>query len=425
MPEKKHRLKGLMQQLYITWSTFMANDLFTYASAGAYSFLMSALPVLLMVLVVLVRFFNTSPDTIRDMLNNSTLFSESLDISTFLNSVMSIKSVGIFEIIIGLSVFSMARSFFVSIQHGMQIIWRKRGKGKPIKENLLLIAGEVLLVILIVVMVIVITAGNAFFKSALSRHLLTPLLYSVVRNLFVFAPLAIIFLFLFLVYYYTPRTRPGALQSLISAAACTVSLILVQLVFASFINMSRYNLIYGILSNVIVILLQVYMFFFLFLFYAQFLYVVQYFESFLLARLYLLPAYDDPDPFRQIERMLFIQSPRFYRRYAVRRKAGDVIFVIGEESTELYFTCQGYVRLNMPNRVMDIETGRVFGEFSSIIGGTRTGTAVALTDVLLLRLPAAIFQETIEVDGEMSRRTLQMIADYVRKKNTDPLSTDL
>ncbi len=424
MREKKDRLKGLAQRLYITWDAFMANDLFTYSSAGAYSFLLSALPVLLMVLVILLRLFNTSPEVIRNLLASNALFSESLDISSFLDSVMSIRSVGLFEVVVGVSIFWMARRFFASIQQGMKIIYRKRGKGKPIKENLVVLAGEAILIILIVIATIFLIAGNAFFGSTLSENLLPPVLFALVKNLFRFAPFIIILIFLFLVYYYSPRTRPGALQSFFASAACTVTFAVVQLLFSSIVNMSRYNLVYGILSNVIVLLLEVYLFFFLFLFYAQFLYVIQFFESFLLARIYLLPRYDDPDPMRQLERMLFVKPALFFREYAVRLQAGETIFTLGEDSTELYYVWQGFVALNLPNQVIEAGCGRIFGEFSGMIGASRTATAVAVTDAVLLRIPGRIFQETIEVDGGLSRRTLQMIADYVRKQNAAPLSTD-
>ena len=422
MRNKKHRLLGLGQRLYITCGAFVSNDLFTYASAGAYSFLLSALPVLLMVLVILVRILHTSPAVIRSLMNSNKVIAGSINLSHFFRSIMSIKSVGIFEIILGLSIFWMARSFFASIQQCMTIIYRKRGKGKPVKENLVIFAGEVLLLILISAMTIFFIAGNTLIHTAFSEKLLSPFLYHLLKNLFRYVPLGSIFLFLFFVYYITPRTRPKASYSLIASALCTISFSLMQILFGSFVNMSKYNLVYGILSNVIVSLFDVYFFFFFFLFFAQLQYVIQFFESFLLARLYLMPDHDDPDPFRQIERLMFIEPPLFYRKYAIREKAGKTIFVMGDDSTELYYICKGMIRLNMPNQVIEIGSGRVFGEFSSIIGGKRTATAIALTNVTLLKIPEKIFQETIEVDGTISRRTLQMITDYVRKNNHVPLS---
>lgn len=425
MKKNHSALTGAVQRLYMTWNTFQANDLGTYASAGAYSFLLSALPILLIVLLILLRILHTAPEVLQDLIGSNQLFSASLDFSYFLNSVMSIKSVGIFEIIIAISVFSMSRRFFTSMQQGMKAIYRKRGKRKPLKENLVKIAGEVLMIVLIVIAAIFIIAGNAFFGSDLSTKIFSPFFFNLMKRLFQIAPFFIIFVFLFLVYFFTPPTRPGALHSMMAASACVFSLGIVQILFASFINLSRYNLVYGILSNIIVLLLQVYLFFFLFLFFAQFLYVVQFFDSFLLARIYLLPAYDDPLPMKQLERIMFIEPPFFYSRYAYRKKMGDIIFRMGDDSTELYYVWQGVITLNLPNQVIEIGRGRVFGEFSSIAGGKRTATAIASTDAILLKMPDYLFQETVEIDGEMSRRTLQMIANYVRKKTAESLFPDL
>lgn len=421
MRKKKPWLIGFIQRVYITWGAFVSNDLFTYASAGAYSFLLSALPILLMVLVIVVRFLHTSPELVKSLVEANNLIAGSIDLTPFFRSVMSIKSIGVFEIILGISIFWMARRFFASIQQSMIVIYRKRGKMKPIKENLVVIAGEVLLLVAISATVAFFIAGNSLLHTAFSRAILPPFVFTLFRNLFRFAPLAILFAFLFLVYWITPRTKPNALVSFFSALACTLSFALLQILFGSFIDMTKYNLAYGILSNVIVILLDVYFFFFLFLFFAQYQYVVQFFESFLLARLYLLPAYDDPSPFMQVERILFSEPPHFSTRYQINKAAGEVIFSIGEDTTELYYVCRGIVRITMPAQIVEVGPGSIFGEFSSFIGGNRTGTARAETECVLLKMPDQLFQETIEVDGAMSRRTLRMIADYVRRNSKNPL----
>lgn len=363
MRRKKNVTLIALQRLYITWQSFLGNGLFTYAAAGAYSFLLSALPMILMVLLILIRVLHTSPRAIQDLILEIGLNFESLDMTRFLNSITSIKTIGLFEIIIGITIFWMARRFFASIQHGMRMIYRKQGIKKALKENLIVIAGEVVLVILVVLMSIFLIAGNAFFHTVLSKNLLSPYGYKLFRNLFRFVPFAIIFVFVFLVYVFTPRTRPKNKHSLQASAACTISFFIVQIAFASFINMTKYNLVYGILSNVIVILLEVYVFFFLLLFFAQFQYVVQFFETYLLARLYLLPAYDDPGIRRQIERIMFIKPPVFFPQYALKKTKGDVIFTIDDDTTDLYYVINGIVRMTLPNQVIEAAHGRLFGEF--------------------------------------------------------------
>jgi membrane protein len=422
MREKRNRLKGFAQRLYITFDAFMANDLFTYAAAGAYSFFLSAFPLMLMILVILIKLVSMSPRVISGLLGSTVILGGTFDLAPFIHAIRSIKTIGVFEILVGVSVFWMARRFFASIQQGMTIIYRSRVKARPIKENLVVLGGELVLIFLIVAAVIAIFGGNAFFSSQGTR--MSKAQYQAIRGVFRFAPAVIIFLFLFFVYYISPRKRPTFAQSFFASAACTVSFAVVHIAFTSFVNMSRYNLVYGVLSNIIVILLEVYLFFFLFLFFAQFQYVEQFFDSFLLAQIYLMPDYRDPDPIKQLERIMFLEPPRFYREYAVRMEKNAGIFRLGDDSTELYYIWKGFVRLDMPNQVIELGRGRIFGEFSSIAGGMRTATATAETDVILLKLPARLFRETVEVDADLSRRTLQMISDYVRKKNNVPLSPD-
>ncbi|ULQ60532.1 YihY/virulence factor BrkB family protein [Brucepastera parasyntrophica] len=417
MEEKRHRLLGFFQRVYITASSFLSNNLLTHAAAGAYSFLLSALPIILLAVIILVRIFHTSIEDIKMLVETDNLISNSFNFSAILDSVTSIRSLGIFEIIIGFFIFRMARRFFASLTQSMQTIYRKRGHGKAIKENLIIIAGEIILIFFIVIMFIMLIAGNAFLNSALLQNFLSPFMVTLLTNLFRFVPITLVFLFLFLAYHFTPRTRPPAAYSLVASACCTITFVIVLIIFNSFVNLSRYNLVYGILSNVIVILFEVYIFFVLFLFFAQFQYVVQFYESFLLAQIYLLPDYSDPNPRRQFERIMFIKPNLLYRRYAVRKNKGDIIFHAGESTTEIYYIIQGTVRLNMTNQIIELGTGKTFGEFASLIGGNRTGNAIAETDCVLLRIPGELFLETIEVDGAMSRRTLQMVSDFVRKGN--------
>lgn len=406
----------LLQKTYITIKSFLSNDLFTYASAGAYSFLLSALPIVLLVLVILIRILKTSDQTVREIAGNFGFFSGAIDISTFIDSITSIKSVGLLEIILIFSIFGMARRFFASIQQGIKIIYRKRGKAEAIKENLIVIAGEVVLIILIVLAAIAFTAGKAIINSGIGGN--------IIGAVFRFAPNAIIFVFLVFVYYFTPRIRPRLRQSVSSAAACTLSFSVVQFVFSSFVNMTRYNLIYGILSNVIVLLLEVYLFFALFLFFAQYQYISQFLDNYLLSRLYLLPPYGAPAISDQIERLLFINPSHFNSLYGKTAPAKTVLFKRGEKSTELYYLISGTVHLTLENQVIELTGGNLFGEFSSIAGGKRTATATAVKEIEYLQIPAQLFRDTVEVDPEMSARTLEMIADYIKKKNKHTLSPE-
>lgn len=421
MYEKKNWLKELTRRIYITSSTFMENDLKTYAASGAYSFILSALPILLMVFVVLLRIFYKTPETILDFFETYIQQLSGFDFNGTLTSLISVKSIGLFEIIIGISVFWMARRFFSSFQRGLRKIYRKRQKGARITENLLLIAGQVILVIFIVSLVIAIITGKAFFKSSLAGNLINPIFLSIFQKLFRFLPFAGIFIFITAVYFFIPRMRPDFITSVISGAATTVSFSVVQFAFSTFINLTRYNLVYGILSNTIVLILEVYAFFLLFFFWAQFMYVAQFYESFLLSRLCLLPHSSEKNLLKKFERILFIQPLLFYKKYAISVPKGEALFSVGDNSQEIYYIWQGEVVQDIDGQIITSTDGAVFGELSSISGGARISTARTIKDSILLKIPEAIFRETIEVDGELSRKTLQMLADYMSTKNTDSL----
>jgi membrane protein len=405
----------------------MENDLAIYASAGAYSFLLSALPLLLMVVAILVRIFHTSPERIVELLSRYSEVFASADLERFLASVTSFKSVGILELVLGLSIFWMARRFFASIQQGMRAIYRKRGKWKPVKETLTVIAAEIILVVMVSAMVIFLIAGNAFFRTALARSVMSPLLFTLLRSLFRFLPLIIIFLYLFLSYSFTPRKRPPWHLSLVTSFACTVSFAAVQAMYRGFVNITKYNLVYGFLSNVIVILLEVFMFFFLFLFFAQYQYVIQFYESFLLSRLLLLSGKGENGLAGSIEWSLFAKPAFLYRRYAVRFRSGERVFSAGEESSEFYYVWSGRIEIAPTEGIAHpthASEGETFGELSGLLNGRRAGTARASEDSILLRLPESLLREAIEVNGAVSRKTLNRVTEYVKSGERGPFSAE-
>ena len=61
---KKHSLVTGIQKLYLSIVFFFMNDMWSYASACAFGFLFSFVPVVMLVLVIVIRLFHASPDTI-------------------------------------------------------------------------------------------------------------------------------------------------------------------------------------------------------------------------------------------------------------------------------------------------------------------------------------------------------------------------
>ena len=71
-------------------------------------------------------------------------------------------------------------------------------------------------------------------------------------------------------------------------------------------NKANYNTIYGVLGNLIILLFEVYIFFNLFMVFAQMIFTVQFFYSNLLSELYLLPAQHPQNLDDIVRRAIFI-----------------------------------------------------------------------------------------------------------------------
>ena len=61
---KKYTLRTFIQESFLTIEFFMQNDLITYASACAFGFLFSLLPILIMTASILIGVLDTSPEAL-------------------------------------------------------------------------------------------------------------------------------------------------------------------------------------------------------------------------------------------------------------------------------------------------------------------------------------------------------------------------
>ena len=98
-------------------------------------------------------------------------------------------------------------------------------------------------------------------------------------------------------------------------------------------------------------------------------------------------------------------SPELIEQMAARTRrrtahAGEVLFRIGEPGHEFYLIANGKVRILGPAEqgeavINELGPGGWFGEMALITGELRSATAVAVTDVLLLALSRADFQQLL------------------------------
>ncbi|MBQ4236699.1 MAG: YihY/virulence factor BrkB family protein, partial [Treponema sp.] len=113
--KKKFSFVTIIQKIYLSLVFFFINDMWSYASACAFGFLFSFIPVVMLVLIILIRFFHATPEVIDSLFGDSGLMASFLNLDSVANTISGIHSVTNFEIIIGITIIWMARRFFSSV----------------------------------------------------------------------------------------------------------------------------------------------------------------------------------------------------------------------------------------------------------------------------------------------------------------------
>ncbi len=411
---KRYTLRTFLQETFLTGAFFLQNDLLTYASACAFGFLFSLLPVVIMCAVILIRVLKASPEVLTKLYEFDAGLSHTLDISRLVSSVLEFRGGVLFNVVIGVFIFWMARRLFNSTMKGMRCIFHKEAVARPLVFQLIVVAGEVLLVVAVALVIFVFTSGRSLLETGFLRQLIPPVVIELGNRLTRFLPAALMLLFVAATFRIASRTRPRWKHCILAAAACTLAFFAFSLVSSLLRNTTTYNMIYGVMSGIIILLLKVFVFFILLLFFAQALFVHQFFDQLLLAELYLLPARDERRWPLVLRRLLFIDPDYFINRLAAATdyRKGSMIYREGDEGEWVYFLAQGQVRITGRNRIQQCRPGDFFGELPCILGRSREDSAMAETDVQVIRLEAEDFVSMLEKNPAASRKALSQVSRY-------------
>jgi CRP/FNR family transcriptional regulator, cyclic AMP receptor protein len=99
-------------------------------------------------------------------------------------------------------------------------------------------------------------------------------------------------------------------------------------------------------------------------------------------------------------------------------KAGETIFNQGDPATELYVIQSGRVGIHLGNRLLDtLEANEMFGEMAMVDPAPRSATAIATTDVRLVRLSKKQFLELIRRSPTFALDVMGVLARRLRAAN--------
>ena len=118
--KRKTSFRTLCQELFLTARFFAQNGLLTHASACAFGFLFSLLPVIIMTATILIRILHASPDILISLFENTNFLPNTINIPHLVNSFLNLKGNGVFYIVISFTLIWMARQLFNSIMKGIR-----------------------------------------------------------------------------------------------------------------------------------------------------------------------------------------------------------------------------------------------------------------------------------------------------------------
>lgn len=113
-------------------------------------------------------------------------------------------------------------------------------------------------------------------------------------------------------------------------------------------------------------------------------------------------------------------DPRLLEKFGRAFRAGDVLFREGDAGDEAFLLQEGRVRLlkrvrTVERSLMVLKPGDLFGESALVSGATRSSTAVALTDGVVLALAEATFRTLLQNNTAIAGRVLGQLVRRLRE----------
>ena len=424
--------KTFAQHLFITLEFFGRNGLANHAAAGAYGFLLSAAPMLLIVSFFLIRAFRAAPEAAVALLQDIPFLDIAFDDYWPALDFLIAAPLGIPTIASMLSILWAGRIFAVSMQRGLKIVFTGTKKRNPLKDNLVTLAIELFLLVIMLAIILGSRAALRLYDVAgfFAGNFFMPFLVSLLENQ-AFQLVALGFV-LYLAYRLIPANPPRRLSALFGSVFCVVVYGAAAILLEVLLRQPRYNFLYGTLGDLVILLVSVYFFFLFFFLGAQFAAVTNSFEALLFLRVRetrigsaekgVVPA---PKPVRDLFHSVDGRLEKYLRFY----HKGEIVFSKGDECTEVYFLLEGEVEVllsspqggrgskNEDSTAAILQAGSFLGEMGYLLSEGRTATIRAKTDASAMALPVHLFEAILGNDITLDRSIIENLSRRVKSGN--------
>lgn len=407
-------LHWLLQIAYTSARLFARNGLQTHAAATAFYFLLSATPLVVLMSYGLAGLAhlaeNSRPATILLAALYEQLHLESLVSLGFIPAETRIAagSVSFFTLLFS------SRGLVNAVQEAFRVIFPEENRRGLVVSWALPFIVLPLLFALMAISALTQTilgylAENQFINlgNAAVLQSLNSSLRIVVLGGLVFAS-----------FWRLPRHRPPVRAAAVFALAATASLIALLVGFRAFFKLENYSSLYGAVGSVVFVLIGAYLAFLIFYAWAQALHAYTRADVTALEKLFL----GSRAGASRLESYVFGDSTRLLEKYGRVYRQGEVVIREGDASQQAYFLYAGRAAVykDTPQgrrRLGDLSAGQLFGEMAYLLHEKRTASVIAESDVTVLELPPATFEELMRASAPLSRRIIDALCQRLERMN--------
>ncbi len=228
-----------------------------------------------------------------------------------------------------------------------------------------------------------------------------------------------LFIFSLLSYKFISGTKPALRICAFYALLNTGITFLISFFLNKFMHFTNYNVIYGTISTVIILLFKVYLFFVVFLFCAQMVYVSQFFDTLLISQLYVMQHKKRTYGENLLSNYLFdTPSVSKIKTTTIHYQKDDIIYSINEHPDFVYYIAAGTVHEIRNNKTMTYTQGCFFGELSGFLNTKRDSSTTAEDYTEIIRFDTTSFTQIIRQNHLASAIALSKLTDFTKPEDS-------
>ena len=409
----------MSQIVYLTARGFFKNNLGMCASACTLGFIFSFIPLIMLILTTFIGILHASPAILEGFSALVANITPVFDINGYINGLKHGFVINWVNFLLAVFVIWMARKMFLSIIQSLSKIFNTVAPARPVINQLLTFAGEVFIVVIVAASFFAAFLTRQIFKLPVFERIssLSPILFSHLSNFLVNLVLyIIIFSMTVAAYKIGSGTKPKTRLCIVSALLCTVTFYIAITIISVFMNRANYNTIYGVLGNIIILLFEVYIFFNLFMVFAQMIFTVQFFHSNLLSELYLLPEKNPKNLDDILRRAIFITpSALMTQKNMEIFNPGQEIFKNGETVDSVYYLVSGTIREERNDSAKTRSAGSFFGDLDFMIDANHRSAATAISECKVIKIPGDDFSELLDKNPKAAVKAMSKLSRYTAK----------